>query len=453
MNTSLLLAFAVFFALCAIGLFKYGKTYAVAFAFMLGWLFLPSYVFDLAKMPNSNVFPFWVLGSSVPSFDLFSKAWFIPISIIFFAFLFDRARVLSFRPFWLDALMITWCIWPIFQSLIVERSEPNGLLQSAYLFGTWATPWLIGRLYFSNAADQLRLIKTMAVTCLCYLPVSLIEGIFEPILHEYFYGANAFRYVGINRYIGFRPIGFLEDGNQFGVVIAITSIAAVWLARLAVGPRALFYRTQAGLLCCMALATQSAGAIALGIFGIALLYCWHTINARSIAILMAGIVSVTGLFYALSSDFSNWLWSSSMGQFLVNSLKSMGKGSLVWRVWADQAALSTVRESIFLGTGDWAWWRKANVRPWGLPQLLIGQFGLFAVAIAMFCLSIGAFCAVVNAGRSLAGQPRGGALILSLMLFLALADALLNSFVYFPIFMIAGSLASKASHLVRFNRL
>jgi hypothetical protein len=452
MNTSLLPAFAVFFALCAAGLFKYNKTYAVAFAFMLGWLFLPSYVYELAQMPKSNVFPLWVLGSSVPSLDWFSKAWFIPVSIVFLAFVLDRSRLFSFRPFWLDGLIITWCLWPMFQSWIVGRSEPNGVLQSAYLFGTWAMPWFIGRLYFSNAADQLRLVKTISLTCLFYLPVSLIEGVFEPILHEYVYGANAFRHVGIDRYIGFRPIGFLEDGNQFAAVIAITSIAAVWLSRLAVGPRAWFYKAQAAVLCCMAIATQSAGAIILGAFGIGLIYFWQVINARFFAFLAAIILLMFGLTYALSSDFSHWLWSSSIGQFIVGSLKSIGKGSLVWRVWADQAALSTVRDSIFLGTGDWAWWRKANIRPWGLPQLLIGQFGLLAVAIAMFCLSIGAFCTVVNSERALAGQPKGGGLILSVMLFLALADGLLNSFIYFPVFLIAGSLANKASHLIRFNR-
>jgi hypothetical protein len=443
MDTSLLYYFAFFLAISGVALYKLNKTYTIGAAFMLGWLFLPSYVFQLAEMPKGGVFPVWILGSSVPSLDWFSKAWVIPLILFVFALIFDKQKFQNLHWQWPDGLILSWCLWPLLQALFTGNQEPAAWQQSLYLVGAWAIPWALGRLYFSTAADQLRLIKVIALSCLLYLPVSIIEGIWGPVLHEYFYSANAFRYIGIERYVGFRPIGFLEDGNQFGAVIAITSVGAVWLARLAVGPRAKFYQTQALVLCSMALAAQSVGAIVLGIIGIAALFFWDRFSVK-LGVCLAVVMFLTiGFTYVLTADIGNWMWNSSVGQSLVGFTKSIGRGSFSWRIWADQAALATVRDDIFLGTGNWAWWRQANIRPWGLPQLLIGQFGLFSVFMAFTAICAGAVAQIFSSKRELARQPKGSGLILSILLLLAIVDSLMNSFVYFPLLLIGGALCSK----------
>jgi hypothetical protein len=447
MDTSLLYYFALFAALSAVALYKFNKTYVVGISFMLGWLFLPSYVFHLAEMPKLGVFPIWILGSSVPSLDWFSKAWLIPCTLLALALAFDLLRFQTIQYKWPDVCILMWCVWPIAQSLFADKQEPSGLAQAAYLIGAWGTPWLLGRAYFSTAADQLRLIKVITLACTLYLPISIIEGVWGPFLHEYFYAANAFRYIGIDRYVGYRPIGFLEDGNQFGVVIALTSVLGVWLARLAIGPNAKFYKTQALLLCLMTLAAQSVGAIGLAIVGVMLIFLWDQLNAK--LALIASIVTFTtiSLMYVLTADVGNWMWNSSLGQALVSFTKSIGRGSFAWRVWADQAALATVRDQIFFGTGNWAWWRQASIRPWGLPQVLVGQFGLVAVLVAFTAIFSGAIAHIFGSSRELTRQPRGGGLVLSIVLILAFLDALLNSFVYFPLLLIGGALASKVPSL------
>jgi hypothetical protein len=443
MDTSLLYYFALFVVASSVAIYKLNRTHAVAAAYMLGWLFLPSYVFQLAEMPKGGAFPFWVLGSSVPSLDWFSKAWFIPLVLLALSLLLDWSRFKKTVWAWPDVLMFCWCIWPLFQASFAVNQEPPAWLQSLYLIGSWGMPWILGRAYFSTAADQLRLIKVMALCCLLYLPVSLIEGIWGPFLHEFFFTANAFRYDGLERYFGFRPNGFLEHGNQFGAVIALTSIGAVWLARLAVGSRARLYRVQALILFLMMLAAQSVGAICLALLGIAAIFLWDRINAKLSLIVGLIAFSLLGLVYVLTADIGNWMWNSTLGQSIIAFMKSIGRSSFSWRLWADQAALSIVRDDIFFGTGHWAWWRQANIRPWGLPQVLVGQFGLVAVLVASVVVCSGAITHILGSTRDLTRQPRGAGLILSIVLILATLDALLNSFVYFPLFLISGGLASQ----------
>jgi hypothetical protein len=421
------------------------SAYVVSALFLVGWLILPSYFFPLTEMPKSGVFAIWVLGSSVPSLDLISKAWLIPVSLLIGVCLFDRKKILLLNWKWPDLILFVWCSWPMIQEAIGTSSEPSGAIQSTYLFGVWGAPWILGRLYFSDASAHLKLIKTLCFCALLYLPVSIVEGIWGPMLHEALFNAHPFRYIGHERYLGYRPIGFLEDGNQFGAWINLTAVGAVWLARLAVGPRASFFRLQALILCLMALAAQSVGALALALLGIFVLFIWDRLNGKLIAATVLTFICLFVLKYLMSPDFSTWLVSSSDGLTLVEATKAIGRGSLPWRVWADQSALTIGREHWVVGTGTWSWWQKANIRPWGLPQLLFGQYGLLGIILCGLCLLAGAMSLVYRSDKALARQPSGGGLVLSIILLLALADSLLNSFVYFPIFLIAGALAASAT--------
>jgi hypothetical protein len=421
------------------------SAYVVSGLFLFSWLILPSYLFPLAEMPKSGIFTIWVLGSSVPSLDLISKAWLIPVIILMGVFVFDRKKILLQRWKWPDFVMFIWCTWPMFQEALGTSSEPSGMIQSTYLFGAWGVPWILGRVYFSQSSARLKLIKTLCFCALLYLPVSIVEGIWGPMLHEAFFNAHPFRYIGHERYFGYRPIGFLEDGNQFGAWVSLTAVGAVWLARLAVGPRAIFFRLQAFILCLMALAAQSVGALALASFGILLLFVWDWVNGKLIAAALLTLICLFVFKYLMSPDFSNWLWNSNDGQSLVEASKAIGRGSLPWRIWADQSALTIGREHWVVGTGTWSWWQKANIRPWGLPQLLFGQYGLTGLFLSGLCLSVGAISLIYRSEKGLARHPNGGGLVLSIILMLALADSLLNSFVYFPLFLIAGALAVSAT--------
>jgi hypothetical protein len=444
MDTYLLYYFSFFVIASSIALYKLDKSYVVGAAFMIGWLFLPSYVFQIAEMPKEGIFPFWILGSSVPSLDWFSKAWFIPSALLFVTLALDRQRYQNLSYIWPDAFILLWCLWPSVQSLLASGQEPSGWVQSLYLLGAWGAPWFIGRAYYSTPADQLRLIKILVLSCMLYLPVSIVEGFWGPFLHEYFYSASVFRYDGFKRYFGFRPSGFLEHGNQFGAVVSLTAVLAIWLARLAVGPRAIRYRLVAMILFLMMLASQSVGAIGLAFLGIALIFLWDRFNAKLYLFLSLVVVLGIGSLYVLTADVGHWMWNSSLGQWLVGFTKSIGRGSFAWRVSADQAALSIARADIYFGTGNWAWWRPAGIRPWGLPQVLIGQFGIIAVLMAFIAISSGAIAHVFGSTRELTRQPKGGGLVLGITLLLAIGDALMNSFIYFPLLLLGGALASKA---------
>ena len=70
----------------------------------------------------------------------------------------------------------------------------------------------------------------MAASALACLPFSVIEGALGPQVYDRVYGPHPLATDGAERYLGFRPLAFFEDGNQFGIWISLAALAALWLA-------------------------------------------------------------------------------------------------------------------------------------------------------------------------------------------------------------------------------
>jgi hypothetical protein len=103
------------------------------------------------------------------------------------------------------------------------------------------------------------------------VPIALLEGAYGPMLYEWFYGLHPFRFDGVRRYVGFRPLGFFEDGNQYGIWVAATALAAVWLWRNMPNARSRGRLAAIAMVSvAIALMSQSLGAILLLCAGLAL---------------------------------------------------------------------------------------------------------------------------------------------------------------------------------------
>jgi hypothetical protein len=95
-----------------------------------------------------------------------------------------------------------------------------------------------------------------------------------------------------------------------------------------------------------------------------------------------------------------------------------------------------------IGTGQWDWWRSQPSRPWGLAMLLLGQFGLIGTALAAGTLLLPAARIAWQAPRGDALSARALPWLLAIVVLLAMLDAVLNSFVFFPAVLIAAALAN-----------
>ena len=122
-------------------------------------------------------------------------------------------------------------------------------------------PWLLGRLYFGGREGGRLLITAMVAGLMVIVPIALIESVMAPKVYGWVYQVHPFVMDGQPRYVGFRPLAFFENGNQYGIWVAATALAALWLWR---APETR-HRSSMAVVAVVALATalmsQSVGSV------------------------------------------------------------------------------------------------------------------------------------------------------------------------------------------------
>ena len=414
---------------------------AVLGSFLGGWILLPvgSYPAGSAEA----VFPYWIIGLALPSDMLLTKAVAAPAAAFLGVVLFDRQALARLRPAWLDAPIVLWCLWPAVAAAFATEPRPAPLLAIAYLAAAWGLPWLLGRLYFASPEGRLLLVKGLVLSALACLPFSLVEGALGPVVYDAVYETHPFRADGAVRYVGFRPLGFFEHGNQFGLWISLGALAALWLA---ISSGAARWRWVAATLLAMALAAQSVGAIALLALGAAGLSTFVHVRPRLLAAGAAALIAIGGAVYLSGAiPFQAIAKDTSWGREIVNSIRGAGRGSFTWRIAQDQKLLADAVARPVTGSAQWDWWRAKETRPWGLSLLIVGQFGLGGLLLALATLLGPALRIAWAAPRGGAWRPQGLPLLLASIAVLTVIDALLNAFLFFPAIVAAGSLAASAA--------
>lgn len=426
-------------AAASLALFKLCRPPVAVLGTLLGgWILLPVGAYP----PGSAdaVFPYWIIGLALPSDMLVSKAVAAPLAAFLGVVAFDRETLAKWRPTWLDAPVLLWCLWPAVAGAFAADPRPAPLLAVAYLAASWGLPWLLGRLYFASPEGRLLLVKGLVVSALACLPFSVIEGVLGPVVYGWVYETHPFRFDGAIRYVGFRPLGFFENGNQFGLWISLCALAALWLA---LATREARWRWAAVVVAAMALAAQSVGAIFLLLLGAASLWVFGRARPRlllsgaALLIGLGGAVYLSGAipFQAIAKD-TGW------GREIVNTIRGAGRGSFTWRIAQDQKLLGDALARPPTGSAQWDWWRAKETRPWSLSLLVVGQFGLAGLLFAFATLLAPALRIAWSApAAGSAWRMAGLPLLLALLAVLTAFDALLNSFVFFPAIVAAGGLA------------
>lgn len=415
---------------------------AILVTLLGGWLLLP--VGHYAPGAQGAGLPWWIVGIALPSDMLLTKAWIAPLAALVGAAVCGFDAIKSWRPSAIDLPMSLWCLWPLVDGLLSPHPDPSPWLAAAYVAGTWGLPWSIGRIWFADRCGRLVLTQGLAVSGVACLPVALLEGGQPAMLYGLLYGDHPFRLDGVGRYIGFRPLGFLEHGNLYGLWTALCALAAVWLARERKRrTRGWFWIMAAVANVSIALASQSIGAIALLFMGAVIMLGWRVYFVLpAIAIGAAGLLVLGGVHLSGLVPLQS-LAREPAGQQAIDALRAVGRGSLAWRVSQDTKTLGTIAAAPFGGTARWDWWRSYGTRPWGQAMLLIGQFGLIGLALAWGSLAAAAGAGLVRLHRWGDRLDDDTALPLAIIVLLALADATLNAFFFSPAILAAGAIAAR----------
>jgi len=414
---------------------------AIPAIFMAGWLLLPVGHFPPAEIVGS--LPWWIVGLALPSSMLATKAWVAAGATLLAGLVFDRVRVRAWRPRWIDLPMALWCLWSLVDGLVAADPAPAPWLACLYVTGSWGLPWLIGRIWIVDAADRAALLTVIVGAGAVLLPVALVEGVAGPFLYDALYGPHPFRTDGMVRYVGYRPLAWFENGNQYGIWIAISAVAATWLAFLRRGGvRSRWAWPLWLVVTAMAVAAQSVGALLLAAAGIAFL----ALRGRAIVrpVMIAGVASV-GLLGAVHLSgivpLEHIARNTTVGQQVLGAVRGVGRGSFTWRLSQDAKVLPAIHAAPLTGTARWDWFRPFGTRPWGLAMLILGQFGLIGLVLAFGGVIVPAVAVLFRRIGYGAWTQDDDALPLAVIVLVAMADATLNSFVYLPAILIAGGIA------------
>lgn len=397
----------------------------------IGWMALPVTNYP-SNVISPDGFSIEVIGTLLPSDLPLPKS--LVVAVVVFLALIAKAPT-AFRqlsPTRYDAAILLFCLSPLLAAAVGRTTFGTAGEQAGYLAGTWGATWMTGRLMLGDDPGRNALVKTIAASGLFLVPVAIVEGYGAPWLYPYFYGPHPFIADGAQRFAGYRPLGFFEHGNQYGMWISMAALAAVSLA-LKRKPGSRLEVPVAVVLVACAIASQSVGAILLLLLGTAAILASRRMRQLGI-VAAAVIVALFGTAYVSGKvPLRSWALETPSGQAVTALLRKTGRQSLAWRVQRDQLAVGMIQRAPLTGYGTWDWWRPLKSHPWGLPQLLAGQFGVLALAFSAFALLGGAVRQIW----------RGSTNPLPFIVVLAAVDAWLNSAAYLPAILAAAALAAR----------
>jgi hypothetical protein len=451
---------AALFAWIPIGLFVFYRRparVAVLINFVAGWALLPTANFA----PSDSPFPYWILGVCLPAGYFVTKATITGLAGIMGVLLFDRRALRRFRFSAWDLPMIVWCLAPLLSGAAnhaaYQGALRGGLRGMAYEILAWGMPYLLGRIYFNDNASLVLAAKAFVNAGLCYVPICIIELYTGPQLYVHVYGYQPYRWQGAERYFGFRPIGFLEDGNQLGIWMAAATLSAAGLWRQGRVRRVLGLPIGWAVivLFCATILCQSASSIVflLCLFPLVLISSLSFRRGLVFAFVLV-VLCFAGLRLANVISVRQLVDNGGPARAAASFLARIGRQSFGWRLAQDERHVKTALAKPFLGSGQWDWWRNGEGRPWGLWLLAYGMYGgvgLLALEAIQFLPAIGA--AWFPAGRDdplnddlLAGDSTdsrndGLRLGLAATILLAAFDNLLNCGMILPLVLVIGGLS------------
>ncbi|MFT4114307.1 hypothetical protein [Silvibacterium sp.] len=429
---------------------RYPPRIAYLAIFLGGWALLPAARFGYISDP----FPYWILGDCLPSNYFLTKSTVSGICALLCLLIFHRDSLRNFRLTLWDLPMLMWCLAPLLSG--IANALPAGTMFRMELFQllAWGAPYLIGRLYFSETHALRLAAQAFVIAGLLYVPICIYEIVRGPQLYAHLYGYLPLQWIGAKRYFGYRPIGLLENGNQLGIWMATSALIATWLwaKRIVTHIARIPVALVATILLLTTLACQSAGSILLLVALLPFVFVSHRTFPRAIAILFIfGIVFFAGVRLTNVVSLRHIVRENHAARDVEVFMRKIGKGSFGWRLSQDERHVGIALERPVLGYGEWDWWRRGTLRPWGLWLLGFGMFGILGL-VALETLQ---FVPVIRAiwfplARSDIEYLNLRHALAAAILITAV-DNLLNSAMILPLLLIIGGMSTWESAAVEVN--
>jgi tetratricopeptide (TPR) repeat protein len=382
------------------------------------WLLLPPVAIDLQGLPP------------------LSKATVATVGILLGTLVFDVSRFLAFRPRWFDLPMLLFCLCPYASSISNGLGDYDGMAAAYRQIVLWLLPYLIGRLYLTDADGFRELAMGMIVGSLCMIPFCLLEMRIGAQLQRLIYGMGAFEGM---RYGLYRPALFL-NGLELGLWLNATTLMAWWLRRCGLFKR--LWGLSAGsvvlILVISSILFRATGATVLIATGFFALWFCTKIKTKWV---MWGLVVIAPTYYYVR--ITN-LWTGRDAVELIRTHFSEERAqSLEARLWEDDLLIARGLKRPAFGWGGYNRSRimdddSGNLNPRMLPAVdalwtivfgTTGYTGLVTMTIAL-TLPVVLFLVRFPVGRwdhpDLAAVTVF-AMILTLFLLDSLFNAMLNA--------------------------
>jgi hypothetical protein len=421
---------------------RYPVRVAVLINFIAGWALLPTANFAR----ESAVFPYWILGTCLPSIHFFTKATVPAMTCLLSILLIDRRVFSRFKLSFWDLPMLVWCIVPVLSAVANAQGLASALRSELYQTLAWGVPYLVGRLYFGDTESLRLAAKAFVIAGLAYVPICLLEIFTGPQVYAHLYGYQPYQWIGAQRYFGFRPIGLLEDGNQLGIWMATSALIAIWLwrRRLAVTVVGIPIAWAGGLLLVVTILCQSGGSIVLLLCLLPFVFVRQSHLPRALTVLLLlGILGAMSLRLANVVSLQSLVKQNAIARSAAYFLKRVGRGSFGWRLSQDEKHVDTALEKPLLGSGEWDWWKTSASRPWGLWLLAFGMYGIVGL-LALECLQLLPVARIVWLPLA-PGDAQGLDLrsAVAAAILMSAIDNLLNGSMILPLLLLIGGLSEQ----------
>jgi hypothetical protein len=362
--------------------------------------------------------------------------------------LFDAARLMTLRLSWLDLPMAVWCLCPLASSISNGLGAYDGASAALTQTLTWGAPYVIGRLYFGDAAGLRELAAAIVIGALMYAPLCLYEIRMSPQLHRMVYGYHQHSFNQTYRFGGYRPTVFMQHGLMVGMWMSMAALLAAWLWKsgaVRTLVRVPFWMMAAGL-GVVAIMCKSLGAAALLAGGLAALFA--TSLARTRLAVAALVLAAPGYLVArIAFD-----WNAQQVVDVAMAINADRAESLAGRIENEELLKRRAEERLAFGWGGWGRSRvyddegediTTTDSQWIIAFGQTGMVGLVALTAAV--LLPPAVLAARLRARAWSNTVAAPAAGLAVVLILYSIDNLLNAMVN-PVFILAAGGLAGALH-------
>ena len=214
----------------------------------------------------------------------------------------------------------------------------------------------MGRMYLIDNESLHMLGLAFVLAGLAYIPLCLIEFDTGPVFYQLVYGSHPYQFDGAERFIGHRPLVFLEHGNQLGSWVATSAVAAVWLWRSGRLPSVTGASgaVAATALVALCLLCQSLGSIVLMIAVLVPVIAASGLGRDRYRVIVVGAIATVVLIGLLLVSGMG-IGRIGMRGKVREMFSGIGKGSFTWRLARYEENVPRALENPLVGSARPNW--------------------------------------------------------------------------------------------------